>query len=58
MIDELLRNLSTLDPHSENIGENEKLQEMYSSSLLIRPKLLKLINAYSLKKGTCVRSIG
>lgn len=50
MIDELLRNLSTLDPHGENIGENEKLQEMYSSSLLIRPKLLKLINAYSLKK--------
>ncbi|KAJ9083056.1 ESCRT-0 subunit protein hse1 [Entomophthora muscae] len=50
MIDELLRNLSTLDPHTENIGENERLQEMYSSSLLIRPKLLKLINAYSLKK--------
>lgn len=50
MVDELLRALSTLDPSKENIGENERLQEMYSSSLLIRPKLLKLINAYSLKK--------
>ncbi|KAI0237115.1 ESCRT-0 subunit protein hse1 [Massospora cicadina] len=49
MMNELLRDLHALNPN-DNIGENEKLHEMYSSSLLIRPKLLKLISAYSLKK--------
>ncbi|KAI9294668.1 hypothetical protein K502DRAFT_291972, partial [Neoconidiobolus thromboides FSU 785] len=54
MIDELLKTLANFDPNKENLGENESVQQMYSSALLVRPKLLKLINAYSLKKDMLV----
>lgn len=46
-----LKVLGEVDPRTENLSENEKLQERYRDMLLMRPKVIKLIEYYSHRKG-------
>lgn len=48
-IDRLLSKLRGLDPARDNLAEDEELQELYQSSLSMRPKIVKLIDRYNLK---------
>ncbi|KAI9336658.1 hypothetical protein BD770DRAFT_353706 [Pilaira anomala] len=54
-IDRLLEMLSSTDPRTrDSFSDNEELQNLYNSTLSIRPKLVKLIEKYSLKKDELV----
>ncbi|KAI8987351.1 hypothetical protein BDF20DRAFT_814442, partial [Mycotypha africana] len=54
-IDRLLEMLSSSDPHMRSsLADNDELQSMYHNALAIRPKLIKLIEKYSLKKDELV----
>ncbi|KAG2218399.1 hypothetical protein INT45_011587 [Circinella minor] len=53
-VDRLLDMLSRIDPQKDAFSENEELQNLYNSSLTIRPKLVRLIEKYSLKKDELV----
>ncbi|KAK9680460.1 ESCRT-0 subunit protein hse1 [Basidiobolus ranarum] len=53
-IDRLLQILTRLDPHKDNLSENEELQTLYNITLSLRPKLVKLIGTYSHKKDGLV----
>ncbi|KAG2237497.1 hypothetical protein INT48_005533 [Thamnidium elegans] len=54
-IDRLLEMLSSTDPRArDSFSDNEELQTLYNSTLSIRPKLVKLIEKYSLKKDELV----
>ncbi|CAO0795019.1 unnamed protein product [Mucor circinelloides] len=54
-IDRLLEMLSSNDPRAkDSFSDNEELQNLYNSTLSIRPKLVKLIEKYSLKKDELV----
>lgn len=48
-IDRLLSKLRGLDPARDNLAEDEELQELYQSSLSMRPKIVRLIDRYNLK---------
>lgn len=48
-IDRLLAKLRTLDPATSNLAEDEELQDLYQSSLAMRPKIVRLIDRYSTK---------
>lgn len=48
-IDRLLSKLRGLDPARDNLAEDEELQDLYQSSLSMRPKIVKLIDRYNLK---------
>ncbi|EPQ28488.1 uncharacterized protein PFL1_03791 [Pseudozyma flocculosa PF-1] len=48
-IDLLLSKLRGLDPARDNLTEDEELQELYQTSLAMRPKIVKLIDRYSTK---------
>jgi signal transducing adaptor molecule len=48
-IDRLLSKLRGLDPARDNLAEDEELQELYQSSLSMRPKIVKLIDRYNSK---------
>lgn len=51
-IDHLLELLTSNDPRiRDSFSDNEELQSLYNTALSIRPKLVKLIEKYSLKKG-------
>lgn len=50
-IERLLEILSTVDPRQDSFSDNEELQSLYNTTLAVRPKLVKLIEKYSLKKG-------
>ncbi|KAI9014166.1 hypothetical protein DFJ74DRAFT_681677 [Hyaloraphidium curvatum] len=45
-----LKVLGEVDPRNENLSENEKLQERYRDMLIMRPKVIKLIEFYSRRK--------
>lgn len=54
-IDRLLEMLSSTDPRTrDSFSDNDELQNLYNSTLSIRPKLVKLIEKYSLKKDELV----
>ncbi|KAG9077925.1 ESCRT-0 subunit protein hse1, partial [Ceratobasidium sp. 370] len=53
-IDTLLQKLREFDPAAENLNDNEEIQELYRSSMSLRPKILKLIDKYSQKKAELV----
>ncbi|KAI8369909.1 hypothetical protein EDC96DRAFT_503811 [Choanephora cucurbitarum] len=54
-IDRLLEMLSSADSQSKNsFSDDDELQNLYNSTLSIRPKLVKLIEKYSLKKDELV----
>ncbi|KND04007.1 uncharacterized protein SPPG_01455 [Spizellomyces punctatus DAOM BR117] len=42
--------LSTLDPKRDNFSENENLQQLYHDILMMRPKLVKLLETYRAKQ--------
>lgn len=48
-IDRLLSKLRGLDPARDNLAEDEELQDLYQSSLSMRPKIVKLIDRYNSK---------
>lgn len=48
-IDRLLSKLRGLDPSRDNLADDDELQELYQSSLTMRPKIVKLIDRYNLK---------
>ncbi|OUM67114.1 hypothetical protein PIROE2DRAFT_58943 [Piromyces sp. E2] len=48
-IDEFMQILSRVDPKTENLSENDELQNMYNSICTLRPKLVKLVEYYSKK---------
>ncbi len=50
-VEKLLSILSSADARDSSIADNEQLQNLYHSTLAIRPKLVKLIEKYSQKKG-------
>lgn len=43
--------LRSLDPAKDNLADNEEIQELYRSSMALRPKIVKLIDKYSQKRG-------
>jgi signal transducing adaptor molecule len=43
--------LVTLDPAKDNLADNEEIQELYRTSMATRPKIVKLIDKYSQKRG-------
>jgi signal transducing adaptor molecule len=50
-VDRLLTMLRTLDPEKDNLADNEEIQELYRSCMSLRPKIVKLIDKYSQKRG-------
>ena len=50
-VDRLLDMLGRIDPQRDAFSENEELQTLYNNTLSIRPKLVRLIEKYSVKKG-------
>ncbi|KAI8333579.1 hypothetical protein BC941DRAFT_433831 [Chlamydoabsidia padenii] len=53
-VDRLLDILANIDPRKDAFSENDELQTLYNGSLAIRPKLVRLIEKYSLKKDELV----
>ena len=50
-VDRLLTMLSTLDPAKNSFADNEEIQGLYRSYMSVRPKIVKLIEEYSQKRG-------
>jgi signal transducing adaptor molecule len=50
-VDRLLAMLRTLDPEKDNLADDEEIQELYRSCMTLRPKVVKLIDKYSQKRG-------
>jgi signal transducing adaptor molecule len=50
-VDRLLTMLRTLDPAKDNLADDEEIQELYRSCMTLRPKIVKLIDKYSQKRG-------
>lgn len=50
-VEKLLTMLRQLDPAKDNLADNEEIQELYRSSMALRPKIVKLIDKYSQKRG-------
>lgn len=46
-IDRLLSKLRSMDPATTNLADDEELQDLYQSSLAMRPKIVKLIDRYA-----------
>ncbi|KAI8393993.1 uncharacterized protein BYT42DRAFT_542171 [Radiomyces spectabilis] len=53
-VERLLEMLNTIDPRKDSFSDDTELQELYNKTLSIRPKLVKLIEKYSLKKEELV----
>ncbi|KAF7983653.1 hypothetical protein HWV62_19533 [Athelia sp. TMB] len=49
-VDKLLTMLREMDPAKDNLADNEEIQELYRSSMALRPKIVKLIDKYSQKR--------
>jgi signal transducing adaptor molecule len=56
-VEQLIAMLSKIDPRRDSFAENEQLQTLYNQTLAVRPKLVKLIEKYSLKKGRASNAI-
>ncbi|KAJ2847816.1 ESCRT-0 subunit protein hse1, partial [Coemansia erecta] len=53
-IETLLRMLGSIDPLKDDVSDNEEIQRLYSSTLALRPKIIKLIEKYNKKKDELV----
>ncbi|KAI9141843.1 hypothetical protein BKA69DRAFT_1071517 [Paraphysoderma sedebokerense] len=49
-VDKLLMMLSNIDPSRDSLSENDTLQNLYSTVITTRPKLVKLLDANTQKK--------
>lgn len=49
-IDKLLNRLKNFDITKDNLADDEDIQELYRSSLSVRPKVIRLIEKYNQKK--------
>ena len=59
-VDRLLSMLRNLDPAQDNLADNEEIQELYRSCMTLRPKIVKLIDKYSQKRGMlslCIKCV-
>lgn len=50
-VEQLLQTLASVDARKDAVSDNEQLQTLYNQTLAIRPKLVRLIEKYSQKKG-------
>jgi signal transducing adaptor molecule len=50
-VDRLLTMLRSVDPAKDSLADNEEIQELYRSCMTLRPKIVKLIDKYSQKRG-------
>ena len=53
-VEKLLSILSSAEPNDPSIAENDQLQNLYHSTISIRPKLVRLIEKYSQKKDDLI----
>ncbi|KAI0318377.1 hypothetical protein OF83DRAFT_1056989 [Amylostereum chailletii] len=53
-VDRLLTMLRSMDPAKDNLADNDEIQELYRSSMTLRPKIVKLIDKYSQKRADLV----
>ncbi|OLY83473.1 Class E vacuolar protein-sorting machinery protein HSE1 [Smittium mucronatum] len=53
-VEVLLRMLSRLDPQNDSLATNTEIQSLYSTTLSLRPKIVKLIEEFSIKKDNLV----
>ncbi|CAG8515201.1 11062_t:CDS:10 [Ambispora gerdemannii] len=53
-VERLLELLSNIDPTKDSFSENEAIQNLYHSTLAVRPKLVQLIEKYSQKKDELI----
>ncbi|KJA14934.1 hypothetical protein HYPSUDRAFT_149756 [Hypholoma sublateritium FD-334 SS-4] len=53
-VEKLLNMLRAMDPAKDNLADNEEIQELYRSSMALRPKIVKLIDKYSQKRADLV----
>ncbi|KAJ2009517.1 ESCRT-0 subunit protein hse1 [Coemansia thaxteri] len=53
-IEALLRMLGSIDPMKDNVYDNQDVQKLYNSTLALRPRIMKLIEAYTKKKEELV----
>ncbi|KAJ6520673.1 hypothetical protein DFH09DRAFT_851751, partial [Mycena vulgaris] len=54
-VERLLNMLRALDPSKgDNLADDEEIQELYRSSMALRPKIVKLIDKYSQKRADLV----
>ncbi|KAI0028889.1 hypothetical protein K488DRAFT_57578 [Vararia minispora EC-137] len=53
-VDRLLAMLRQMDPAKDNLADNEEIQELYRSSMALRPKIVKLIDKYNQKRADLV----
>jgi signal transducing adaptor molecule len=51
-IDRLLQMMNNLDAKRDNLADNDELSELYQRTLSMRPKIVRLIEKYTQKKGT------
>ncbi len=54
-IDKLLSMLRNFDIGKDNLADNDEIQELYRSSLGVRPKIIRLIERYNQKKGMLLK---
>ncbi|KAJ1774069.1 ESCRT-0 subunit protein hse1 [Coemansia sp. RSA 1843] len=54
-IETLLRMLGSIDPLKDDVSDNEEVQRLYSSTLALRPKIIKLIEKYNKKRDELVK---
>jgi signal transducing adaptor molecule len=43
--------MNTLDAKRDNLADNDELSELYQRTLSMRPKIVRLIEKYSQKRG-------
>ncbi|KAJ7579176.1 hypothetical protein C8J56DRAFT_796695 [Mycena floridula] len=53
-VEKLLNMLRALDPAKDNLADDEEIQDLYRSSMALRPKIVKLIDKYSQKRADLV----
>ncbi|RKP19950.1 hypothetical protein ROZALSC1DRAFT_28505 [Rozella allomycis CSF55] len=54
LVDQLLGLLQRVDPSRDSIGDNDQIQHFYQSSLLMKPKVVNLIEFYAKRKDDLI----
>ena len=56
-VDRLLSMLSAADAQGSSISEDDDLMELYQQCILLRPKIVKLLDKYSQKQSVSHTSL-